>query len=157
MHLKTKKNKIRNLRPKHTNKASKIPVKNKFLRHTTNLLSQNVYHIRDITFKETYKIRNNNNVVILPGDKDSSVIIMNRSDYTKKVVSILQQGILEGKYVKTKDDIIKELKSFQSLIYRHFKKLKFYNEMMPSSHQPVSFFTSAKSHKFENFDDINTI
>ena len=27
--------------------------------------------------------------------------------------------------------------------------------MMPSSHQPVRFFTSAKTHKFENFDDIN--
>ena len=64
-----------------------------FLRHTTDLLSQNVYHTKDNTFKETHKIRNNNNVVILPGDKDSSVIIMNRSDYTKKVGSMLQQGI----------------------------------------------------------------
>ena len=27
--------------------------------------------------------------------------------------------------------------------------------MMPSSHQPARFFTSAKIHKFENFDDIN--
>ena len=27
--------------------------------------------------------------------------------------------------------------------------------MMPSSHQPARFFTSAKTHKFENFDDIN--
>ena len=26
---------------------------------------------------------------------------------------------------------------------------------MPSSHQPARFFTSAKTHKFENFDDIN--
>ena len=55
-----------------------------FLRHTTDLLSQNVCHTKDNTFKETHKIRNNNNVIILPGVKDSSVIIMNRSDYTKK-------------------------------------------------------------------------
>ena len=27
--------------------------------------------------------------------------------------------------------------------------------MMPSCHQPARFFTSAKTHKFENFDDIN--
>ena len=79
---------------------------------------------------------------------------MNRSDYTKKVESILQEGILEGKYVKIENDIIKELKSFQSFIYQRFKKLKFCNGMMPSSHQPVSFFTSAKSHKFEHFDYI---
>ena len=61
-----------------------------FLRHIKYLLSQNVYHTKDNTFKETHKIRNNNNVVILPGDKDSSAIIMNRSDYTKKVESMLQ-------------------------------------------------------------------
>ena len=125
-----------------------------FLRQSTDLLSQNVYHIKDNTFKETHKIRNNNNVVILPGDKDSSAI-MNRSDYSKKVESMLQQGISEGKYVRTEDNILKELKSFQSFIYRHFKKSKFYNDMMPSSHQPARFFTSAKTHKFENVDDIN--
>ena len=120
----------------------------KFLRYTTDLLSQNVYHTKDNTFKETHKIRNNNNVVILPVDKDSSVIIMNRSDYTKKVELMLQQGISEGKYIKTEDDILKELKSFQSFIYRHFKKSAFYRDMMPSSHQLARFFTSAKTHKF---------
>ena len=31
----------------------------------------------------------------------------------------------------------------------------FYKDKMPSSHQPARFFTSAKTHKFENFDDIN--
>ena len=68
---------------------------------------------------------------------------------------MLQQGISEGKYVKTEDNILKELKSFQSFIYRHFKKSAFYKDMMPSSHQPVKFFTSAKTYKFESFDDIN--
>ena len=58
-------------------------------------MSQNVYHTKDNTFKETHKIQNNNNVVILPGDKDSSVIIVHRSDYTKKVESMLQEGISE--------------------------------------------------------------
>ena len=121
LQLKTKNNKILNLRPKHANKTSQIPFKNlsdydidtsilkyglthsfinkrkfiksdlavefeslaatvdelvtqeqreefhEFLRHTTDLLSQNVYHTEDNTFKETHKIRNNNNVVILPG------------------------------------------------------------------------------------------
>ena len=93
----------------------------KLLRRTTDL-SQNVYHTKANTFKETHKIRNDNNIVILPGDKDSSVIIMNRSDYTKKVESMLHQGISEGKYIKTEDNILKELKSFQSFIHHHFKK-----------------------------------
>ena len=80
---------------------------------------------------------------------------MSRSDYTKKVELVLQQGISEVKYVKTEDNILKELKSFQSCIYCHFKKSTFYKDMMPSSHQPARFFTSAKTHKFENFADIN--
>ena len=53
-----------------------------------DLLSQDAYHTKDITFKETHKIRDNNSVVILSGDKDSSVIIMNRSDYTKNEESM---------------------------------------------------------------------
>ena len=79
-------------------------------------MSQNEYYTKDNTFKETHRIRNKNNLVILPGDKYSSVIIMNRSDYTKKVELMLQQGISEGKYVKTEDNVSKELKSFQSFI-----------------------------------------
>ena len=68
---------------------------------------------------------------------------------------MLQQGISEGKYIKTEDNSLKELKSFQSFIYRHFKKSTFYRDMMLSSHQLARFFTSAKTDKFENFDDIN--
>ena len=60
---------------------------------------------------------------------------------------MLQQGISQGKYVKTEDNILNKLKSFQSFVYRHFKKSTFHNDMMPSSHQPARFFTSAKTHK----------
>ena len=79
-------------------------------------------------------VKSNNNGVILPGDKDSSVTIINTSDYTKKVESILQHGVSEGKYVKTEDNILKELKNVQSFVYGHFKKPMFYNGMIPSSH-----------------------
>ena len=66
-----------------------------------------------------------------------------------------QQDISECIYIKTEDNVLKKLKSFQSFIYRNLKKSTFYNDMMPSSHQPVRFFTTAKTHKFEKFDDIN--
>ena len=106
-------------------------------------MSENVYCTEDIIFKET-QIRNNN-VVVLPGDKDSCVIIMNRLDYTKKVESMLQKGILKGKYVKTEGNILKEVKSFQSFIYRHFKTTKVYNDMMPSFRQPARFLQKRKN------------
>ena len=138
LQLKTKNDKIRNLRPKLANKTSQLPAKNlsdydidmsslkyglnhslfnkskfikralavefealaasvdelvtqeqkeefhEFLQHTTDLLSQNVYDAKDIIFKETRKIHNNNNVFIFSGDKNSSVMIMNRSRLYKK-------------------------------------------------------------------------
>ena len=37
---------------------------------------------------------------------------MNRPHYTEKVESILQHSILKGKYIKTEDNILKELNSF---------------------------------------------
>ena len=45
----------------------------------------------------------------------------------------------QGKYKETDDNILKELESFQSFLYRHFK---------------ARFFAIAKTHKFENINDI---
>ena len=59
-----------------------------------------MYIILRASLSKRLKIWNNNNVVILPGDTDSNVIIMDRSDYAKKVESMLQQGILVGKHLK---------------------------------------------------------
>ena len=54
----------------------------------------------------------------------NSVIIVNRSDYTKKVESMLQQGILEGKYVKTEDNNWKKTKIFSLIYISPFQNIK---------------------------------
>ena len=50
---------------------------------------------------------------------------------------------------------MKELECFLSFLYRHFKDAPFHTQMLPSSHQQARFFTSAKTHKFDNLSGIN--
>ena len=68
---------------------------------------------------------------------------------------MINEGIEQGKYEETEDKILKELESFQSFLYCHFKDTPYYKQMLLSSHQPARFFTSAKTHKFDNLSDIN--
>ena len=49
----------------------------------------------------------------------------------------------------------KDLASFQNFLYRHLKCHPDYDKMRPSSNQPARYFVIAKTHKFDNFKDIN--
>ena len=71
---------------------------------------------------------------------------MNKKDYNKKVEEMINEGIEQGKYEETEDNILKELESFQSFLYHHFKDAPYHKQMLPSSHQPARFFASAKTH-----------
>ena len=68
---------------------------------------------------------------------------------------MINEGIEQGKYEETEDNILKELESFQSFLDCHFKDTSYYKQMLASSHQPARFFASAKTHKFDNLSDIN--
>ena len=115
-----------------------------FLRNTTYKLSNNVYRTRDTMYHKTKFIRDNKDIVILSGDKDSSMVIMNKKDYNKKIDNMINDGIQQVKYKETDDNILKELESFQSFLYRHLKNSPHYRQMLPSSHQPARFFATAK-------------
>ena len=62
-------------------------------RNTTYTLTKNVYHTKDDTYNKTKSLRDNKNVVILSGDKDSSTVITNKIDYDKKVEDLINEGI----------------------------------------------------------------
>ena len=101
-------------------------------------------------------IQDNKDIVILSGNKDSSIVIMNEKDYNRKIDDMINEGIQQGKYKETDDNILIELESFQSFLYRHFKNSPHYRQMLPSSHEPACFFATAKTHKFENMNNIST-
>ena len=81
---------------------------------------------------------------------------MNRVDYVAKVEDLISKGINDGVYLREEDDnTIKELKSFQSFLYRYFASHSQYKNMWPTSSQPARLFATAKTHKFDEISQIN--
>ena len=59
------------------------------------------YHTKDDTYNKIKSLRDNKNIVILSGDKDSSIVIMNKIGCDKKVEEMINEGIEQGKYEET--------------------------------------------------------
>ena len=69
------------------------------------------------TYKVLHKLASDPDLVVLSGDKDSSVVIMQRADYVNKLETMIEEGITNGKYMVTEDNTLKDLKSFQDFLY----------------------------------------
>ena len=125
-----------------------------FLRAYTDIFSKNVYMTKDMTFANLRSLIKNDELAIIQGDKDSCVVIMNKTDYVRKIQEMINVGIRDGIYTPCEDDTISELKRFQDFLYRNFKDHKYYEKMFPSSNQPARLYGTAKTHKFEHLEDI---
>ena len=100
-------------------------------------------------------LQTNKDIVLLSGDKDSSVVILDKA-CNKKINRLINDGIGKGVYVvQENDNTLTELKSLQNFIYRNFKKHEKYKEMRRTSIQPARIFTSAKTHEFANVKQTN--
>ena len=127
-----------------------------FLRSSANIFTKNIYETKDDTFKKLYTLTKDKDIIIIPGEKETISVIMDKADYVTKVDKIIQDGIRDNKYeIVTNDRTAKDLHNFQHFLYRNFKKHDKYRDMYPSSHQPARFFGTAKTHKFENIESIN--
>ena len=51
----------------------------------------------------------NKDIVVVEVDKDSSVVIMKKSDHVTKLDTMIDDDIIKGTYVKTTDNTLKEL------------------------------------------------
>ena len=49
----------------------------------------------------------NKDIVVAKGDKDSSVVIMKKSDYVTQLDTMIDDGIIKGTYVETTDNTVK--------------------------------------------------
>ena len=73
---------------------------------------------------------------------------------------MIDEGITDEKYEPTSDTTLTDLKSFQDFLYsyRNFKNDKDpydYNQIRPLFDKLSSLFASAKTHKFDNLNQIN--
>ena len=79
---------------------------------------------------------------------------MQRADYVNKLETMIEEGIANGKYVVTEDNTLKDLKSFQDFLTRNFKSSLPLNKIKPTSNQPAFLYGTAKTHKFQNPEQI---
>ena len=126
-----------------------------YLRKMTNKFTQNIYHTKDDTYRNLRHLIQNNDIVLLAGDKDSSVVVINKKDYILKVDKMINEGIHQGKYEWTNDKTHEDLEKFQHFLYRNFKNHLKYSDMRPVSNQPARLFATAKTHKFDDHSLIN--
>ena len=68
----------------------------------TDIFSKNVLSTNDETYKNLKNLIRKSDRMILRGDKDSSVVIMNRSDYIEKLEGMIEEGVKKGTYKKQK-------------------------------------------------------
>ena len=71
------------------------------------MMSNNVYRDKDNTFKLSNRLRKNEHILVLSAEKESSTVILNKTDYVNKVNAMIDEGISKGKYVETVDVPIK--------------------------------------------------
>ena len=67
-----------------------------YLRSSTKVIANNVYKDSDNTFKSLNNLQNNNIIIILSVDKETCTVILNRTDYIKKVNAMTDDGISQG-------------------------------------------------------------
>ena len=119
-----------------------------FLRGHTDIFAKNMISTEDHTYKELKTLICNKDVVILKGDKDSSIVIMNKTDCITKIETMTEEGIKNGTYEEADDTTVQDFKRFQDFLRQNFKKYEHYNEMYLENNE------SAKIHKFDSTDNI---
>ena len=119
-----------------TNSSKPTPTSfHEFLRAYTNIFSRNVMTTKDYTYHNLKELIKDENVVVVPGDKDSCVIVMNKSDYVQKLQDMIDEGINRGVYTQTTNNTPKDLKTFCDFLYRNFKNHPKYQKIFPTSNQ----------------------
>ena len=126
----------------------------KSLRAYVDIFTKGVYTTTDYTYKHLKKIINDKNLVVVFGDKESCVVLIDKTDYQDKLQKMVEDGIKNGIYKVAEDNTLKDLKLFNSFLYRNFRKYEHYEEMLPKSNQPGQLYGTAETHKFTNVHEI---
>ena len=88
-------------------------------------------------------------------EKESCVVIVNKSDYQNKMQQMINDWIHDGIYKVTVDNTLDDLKTFKSFLYRNFYgKYEHYEKMLSKSNQPGQLYGTAKTNKFNSIEDI---
>ena len=95
-------------------------------------------------------------LAVVPGDEDSCMIIMKRAGYIANMQAMIDDDFRCGVYTPTKDNTLKDLKTFCDFLHHNFQYHPKYEKMLPTSNQPAQLYGMAKTHKFASPDIITT-
>ena len=92
---------------------TKVEDFHELLRVYADIFTKNVHATRDCTYKHLKTLTENKDLVVLSGDKDSCLVILKRSDYDRKLQSMIDEEITNGTYAPTTDWTLTDFKKFQ--------------------------------------------
>ena len=78
----------------------------------TNIFTKNIFAIKHYTYHNLEDMVRDKDLVLLNGDNDSQVVVMNRIDYNNTMQKIIDDGIKSKIYEETADHTFKDLKNF---------------------------------------------
>ena len=79
---------------------------------------------------------------------------MNKQAYIKKLEDMLHEGIKRGISEWSTDTTKQDVETFQSFLYQNFKNHPSYNKMRQNSNQQARLYSTGKTHKFNNLDEV---
>ena len=91
-----------NIRPRNIRLSLSHCVKSVCIRSFSGLYSGRMWENTDSEYGH-FPRSDNKDIAILSGDKDSSIVIMNKKDYNRKIEDMTNEGIQQGKYKKKTD------------------------------------------------------
>ena len=126
------------------------------MRAYTDIFTSYIFATKDYTFHNLKDIIRDKDLVLLRGNRDSSVIVMDRIDYNNIIQKKIVHGTKKYIYEETADNTLIELKNFQDFLYRDLKDYKNYDDMKPVSNQLAKLYGTAKTDKSENLRNITS-
>ena len=73
------------------------------------MFTNNIYTTKGYAYHNLRGMIQNKDIVVVKGDKDSSVVIMKKSDYVTKLDTMINHDIMKDTYVETTDNTLKEI------------------------------------------------
>ena len=128
--------------------ARRLEEYHEFLHGCTDIFTKKAFLMKDYTYLNLKNLIQEEDVVVMKGDKYSSVIILNKTDYIEKLENMVKEGIDKGTYTLAEDNTIKVLKNFKQFLKRNFKGYDKPGDMLPTSNQPARIYATTKTQIF---------
>ena len=100
---------------------TKVEDFHELLRAYTDIFTKNIHATKDCTYKHLKTLTENKDLLVSSGYKDSCLVILKRSDYDRKLQSMIDEEITNGTYAPTTDSTLTDFKKFQDFLCRDFK------------------------------------